>query len=273
MKSALVVLVSLGCCILWEISVASGGPPADSSAAPGRPLEGQTRGEQRLSLSARLRQAAKRAGELRRQMHARLRQEATTEGPENLRAVENLIDMYITLRLDDSLGDYERRRLAGTVRSRLLRVRERLAREQKRSETAAKDSASDQSLLATRAHATPSGAQDDDAASRVAARAGRRAAESVAQVSQLVLAQQGALGPAGQAAAGALAAAPPFAGDYGPDLADLIQTVIAPSTWERNGGPGTIYYYRPLRVLVIRQTGEVHNQIGGTLDALRRAGN
>ena len=114
---------------------------------------------------------------------------------------------------------------------------------------------------------------DSTAPDRLAHRAARQAADTVAQVSQLVLAQQGIAGPAVPAAAGALAAAPPFAGDYGNDLADLIQTVIAPDTWVRNGGQGSIYYYRPLRVLVIRQTGEVQERIGGTIDGLRRAGN
>jgi hypothetical protein len=206
-------------------------------------------------------------------MHARLRREAITEGPENVRAIEDLIDIYITLRLDDALGDFERQRLAGTVRSRLLRVQDRLAREQERAEAAAdRSAASREAGDSARAEAT-SEAEGVAAASRLVQRAGRRATELVAQVSQLVLAQQGVAGPAGQAAAGALAAAPQLADDYGPDLVDLIQTVIAPSTWERNGGPGSIYYYRPLRVLVIRQTAEVHGQIGETVGALRQAGN
>jgi hypothetical protein len=206
-------------------------------------------------------------------MHERLRREAISEGPENLRAVDDLIDMYITLRVDDSLGDDQRRRLSGIVRSRLLRVKERLAKDFERSAAATPEDAADTAQRATETSRSPRVVEGDAAAAQLAERAGRRAAETVAQVSQFVLAQQGVAGPGGQAAAGALAAAPPFTGDYGPDLVDLIETVIAPSTWERNGGPGSIYYYRPLHVLVIRQTGEVHGQIGGTLGALRRAGN
>jgi hypothetical protein len=206
-------------------------------------------------------------------MHERLRREATTEGPENLRAVDDLIDMYVTLRLDDSLGDDQRRRLSGIVRSRLLRVKGRLVKEQERSAGAGREGDSADSDGATEVSTSPQVAHSEAAATLLAEHAGRRAAESVAQIAQFVLAQQGVAGPAGQAAAGAVAAAPPFTGDYGPDLVDLIETVIAPSTWERNGGPGSIYYYRPLRVLVIRQTGEVHGKIGGTIGALRRAGN
>ena len=60
--------------------------------------------------------------------------------------------------------------------------------------------------------------------------------------------------------------------DYGQELVELIQTVIRPETWDVNGGPGTIYYWYPGRALVIRQMGEVHEEIGGALDQLRRAG-
>jgi len=54
------------------------------------------------------------------------------------------------------------------------------------------------------------------------------------------------------------------------ELIELIQNTIAPDTWTVNGGNGSIRYYSPLHVLVVRQTGEVHHQLGGTLEALRR---
>ena len=60
--------------------------------------------------------------------------------------------------------------------------------------------------------------------------------------------------------------------DHGEDLADLIQTTIRPDTWERNGGPGAIYYWRNHRALIIRQRQDVHEEIGGLLDQLQRAG-
>ena len=60
--------------------------------------------------------------------------------------------------------------------------------------------------------------------------------------------------------------------DYGQQLVELIQKTVAPSTWDVNGGLGTIYYWRPGRALVVRQTGEVHDRMGDTLDQLRRAG-
>jgi hypothetical protein len=61
-------------------------------------------------------------------------------------------------------------------------------------------------------------------------------------------------------------------GDYGDDLIRLIQRTIKPEFWDVNGGPGSIYFYRPLNALVIRATSEVHHELGGALDGLRKAG-
>ena len=61
-------------------------------------------------------------------------------------------------------------------------------------------------------------------------------------------------------------------GDYGDDLVQLIQRTVKPDFWDVNGGPGSIYFYRPLNALVIRATSEVHRDLGGALDGLRKAG-
>jgi hypothetical protein len=60
--------------------------------------------------------------------------------------------------------------------------------------------------------------------------------------------------------------------DNGQALVDLIQKTIAPSTWDVNGGPGSIYYWQPHRALIVRQTGEVHEQVNDALRQLERAG-
>jgi hypothetical protein len=52
-------------------------------------------------------------------------------------------------------------------------------------------------------------------------------------------------------------------------LIDLIQNTIEPESWQRAGGKGSIYYFDLLKVLVVRQTGEVHHQLGGVLEQLR----
>lgn len=73
--------------------------------------------------------------------------------------------------------------------------------------------------------------------------------------------------------AGTAGGGPPVPNDdYGQHLVALIQKTIAPSTWDVNGGLGTIYYWRPGRALIVRQTGEVHDEIPGILGQLRRAG-
>lgn len=53
------------------------------------------------------------------------------------------------------------------------------------------------------------------------------------------------------------------------ELIDLITTTIDPETWDVHGGNGSIFYYSNLRVLVISQTQEVHEKIGGIQRGLR----
>ncbi len=62
------------------------------------------------------------------------------------------------------------------------------------------------------------------------------------------------------------------AGDHAQELIDLIQRTISPQSWDVNGGQGSMFYYRPLMALVVRTTSEVHGDVGGLLQALRRAG-
>ena len=61
--------------------------------------------------------------------------------------------------------------------------------------------------------------------------------------------------------------------DHGQELVDLIEHTIRPDFWDTAGGPGSIFYFRPLMALVVRATDEVHGSVGGLMDALRRAGN
>ena len=56
----------------------------------------------------------------------------------------------------------------------------------------------------------------------------------------------------------------------GADLVDLIQKTVDPPSWDVNGGPGSIMYFNNLRVLVVRQTGEGHDDVGGLLGGLRK---
>ena len=55
----------------------------------------------------------------------------------------------------------------------------------------------------------------------------------------------------------------------GQELIELIESTIAPASWETRGGPGVIKYWADGHALVIRQTREVHEQIGGVVGAMR----
>jgi hypothetical protein len=61
-----------------------------------------------------------------------------------------------------------------------------------------------------------------------------------------------------------------LAPDFGPDLVDLIHAVVSPRTWDVNGGPGSVVYYRNLRALVVRAPSEIHEQIGDVLGQMRK---
>jgi len=77
---------------------------------------------------------------------------------------------------------------------------------------------------------------------------------------------------AGATGGGAFQPRNPGPDDYGQQLVDLIRQTIAPSTWDVNGGPGSIYYWRPGRILAIRQTTEVHENVADFLQQLERLG-
>ena len=61
--------------------------------------------------------------------------------------------------------------------------------------------------------------------------------------------------------------------DYGLDLVDLIERTIAPGSWESQGGPGRIYYWRNGRALVISQSQQAHEGLADLLEQLHVAGN
>jgi hypothetical protein len=46
-------------------------------------------------------------------------------------------------------------------------------------------------------------------------------------------------------------------------LIDFIQATIDPGSWQKNGGAGSITYFAPKNILIIRNTAEVINSMGG----------
>lgn len=75
------------------------------------------------------------------------------------------------------------------------------------------------------------------------------------------------LGETEDAIPSGLAGAPLGANPW--ELVELIQRVIAPDFWDVQGGTGTIQYFAMRRVLVVRATSDVHEQIRDLLMALR----
>lgn len=63
-------------------------------------------------------------------------------------------------------------------------------------------------------------------------------------------------------------AAGPFV-DSGWELVELIERIIAPDFWDQRGGSGTVHYFAMRRILVVRATSDVHEQIKELLMALR----
>ncbi|MEZ6065397.1 MAG: hypothetical protein R3B90_06730 [Planctomycetaceae bacterium] len=51
-------------------------------------------------------------------------------------------------------------------------------------------------------------------------------------------------------------------------LIDLIEMTIQPDSWVNAGGRGSIGYYSPQHLLVIRNTQQAHHEIGGLLQVL-----
>lgn len=81
-----------------------------------------------------------------------------------------------------------------------------------------------------------------------------------------------AAGPGAGMGAGAGNQSNPDAGSAGQDLVEVIRRTIAPGTWDVNGGQGAIMFWRQGAALVVRQTEEVHAEIGHLIGALEQAG-
>lgn len=176
--------------------------------------------------------------ELRKAIHEALKRSAPAGVPDPYAVTPDLLMLYAELRFDTQIEEFDRKRLLGLLRNRLEAIAKNL------------EKAADPPL-SRRPQATK--------------------LPPDVQPRGDVLAQQGL--PAGGAAAGQNAGGILGGGqglpDNGQALVDLIKRTIAPTTWDDLGGLGTIYFYRPLRVLVIRQTGEVHEKIGGVMGGLR----
>lgn len=177
--------------------------------------------------------------ELRAAVRDALRREATTKGAKHDQAVRDLTALYQQLKGDQQLPEPERKQRLGQIRYRLKDLADLLERH--------------------------TGAQASPAAGGAAQR------DSI--LGQMMPALGGA--GAGNSAAsaqpgGAQAGTAPGETEGAEQLMELIQTTIAPDTWDVRGGPGTMMYFPPSKALVIRQTGEVHGQVRDLSKQLRK---
>jgi hypothetical protein len=94
--------------------------------------------------------------------------------------------------------------------------------------------------------------------------------ENLNVLAQVVAPRGAAVNPALPANNSAAGLRPNQIPDRGPELVNLIQSVVSPRTWDVNGGPGSIVYYGNLRVLVIRAPQHVHGDVSNTLQQMRK---
>ena len=192
--------------------------------------------------------------ELRKAVSDALRAEAAAKDHSKKdKAIRQLMLIYLELEQDQNLSHDERLELHTVVRSRLQSIEKSLRAEIARDHPAATTDVK----VAAKSRAIETTPQSID----VAVLAQQIAAPPVAP---------GPPGAGGNAAANRLAANGGVIGrlqppDFGQDLVDLIHNVISPRTWDVNGGPGSVVYFRNFRVLVVQST------IGSAESGRRRA--
>ncbi|MGD9724597.1 MAG: hypothetical protein AB7O59_25130 [Pirellulales bacterium] len=130
------------------------------------------------------------------------------------------------------------------------------------------DAASDR---ATRGNAGGDVVRVAQAARAKAPAPGRQGARPAnARARQRANARANGAGQSGAQAAGQANGTLPGETEGAQQLIDLIQESVAPETWDVRGGPGTMMYFAPKKVLVIRQTGDAHEQLQDLIRQLRR---
>ena len=202
--------------------------------------------------------------ELRDAVRAAMRRWARPDGKQSDLAAREFLVLYEELQADDVLSRGQRDELLAKVRSRLQKLAEQIGKRVAVEKRLAKSRRPESVVAAT---------QRVPANHGVLAQMGPWGPPGGLAGRGFGLPGLGGPGPAGGMMGGGPLGGPgQFSDDYGPELVELIQQTIAPQTWDVNGGLGTAYYWRPGRALVIRQTGNVHDQLGDLLEQLGRAG-
>lgn len=186
--------------------------------------------------------------EIRRAVHDALRSQASTTDAAQEAAVRELIALYYEVQASALFSEPTQKQLSGLIRNRLARVQKALQQDIDPIEN-------------------PPGPADPLAPQAILAQIpGNRAGQNPQR------------GPAAgnvpqQRASGSR---PGGGGNFNAatvrnaeNLIDLIETTIAPKSWQSAGGMGTIMYFSPSQVLVIRQTDGIHAQVGAGIQNLR----
>ncbi len=209
-----------------------------------------------------------------------LRQEAVLKtGPEKNAAATALCDMYVILRLDPRFsGSKMLQGDATQIRRRLISIAKRNKKKLNRDGVPRPPNlSSDVTASITAAlekHQNKASGNDAEKNSPTPGKGSdapiREPAGTSKDDTQESQSGDNATDPSpasGQNARGAQAAG--GIPDTGWQLVELIQRVIAPDFWESRGGPGSIRYFAMRKVLVIRATTDIHEQVRDLLSALR----
>jgi hypothetical protein len=186
--------------------------------------------------------AARTIPEWRTAVSTVLKETASHTRAEPADVVPQLVALYQELKTENRLVPSERQALLSKLRSRLWQLESQLVRRLKRAEQTHKTASKSTAPIADTVRVPVD-----------------------RQVGVTVLAQQ--FGGASQPGAAAGPAAAPRGGW---ELVELIHNTIAPESWDVNGGKGSVSFYSPLNVLVVRQSEAVHDELADVLGQLRR---
>jgi hypothetical protein len=197
--------------------------------------------------------------ELRSQVSQLLRSESVADDQRaKQQALTALCDLYVVLRKDERYADSEMlQQDAGKIRRRLLTAARSITARQRRLKIPRPENlrqSVDDAIEAARESVRENG--PTQAGWSGLALDTPSMPQSVSASDRLSTLAQG------RQAAGAF--------DNGWQLVELIQRIVAPDFWQDSGGPGVVTYFAMRRVLVVRATSDVHEQIRDLLLSLPR---
>jgi hypothetical protein len=201
------------------------------------------------------------AQQLRDAVHAAMRRQATAKGAEQQAAIRGLTEAYRQVVASTALPAREQQQLRTLVRSRLMRTSKTLERQLAK--------AQDGTMRQVRPLADQLANEQPPAKRAILAQAQGNPARQPGAAGAQPGRAAGQFGPGAQVA-GAAQSWNAQTNQNAQQLIDLIQNTIAPASWDTNGGLGTIMYFAPSQVMVIRQTDGIHGKVGQAIQGLRR---